>query len=181
MSKHEELELKIGKDNVLVVNSTMEVKETIPWQDAFNLLHNEKAFMILPRSDGSVLRSAYLTVEKPLVISLVKYVHRHNKIFDLEDEVGKNFIRQRDNFTCVYCGKYGYTVDHIMPKSRGGRNTWGNYATACLSCNGMKADRTPEEAGLPVPVIVSGFVNTNRLAAVQVLVNDVFAEMMAKA
>lgn len=58
------------------------------------------------------------------------------------------FIRDRGR--CLYCGKPGNTMDHIMPKSRGGRAEWINAATACASCNGKKADRTPEEAGMPL-------------------------------
>jgi len=177
MSKHEELESKIGKDSVLVVNSAMEVKLTIPWQDAVTSLHGGKSFILLPRTDGSVLRSAHLTLEKPLVISLFRYVGRYDKVYGLNDEVGKNFIRQRDNFTCVYCGNYGDTVDHIFPKSRGGKNTWGNYATACQPCNGKKGNKTPEEAGLPVPKVVSGFVSSKRLAEVQALVYEAMAEL----
>lgn len=181
MSKHEELEMKIGKDHVLVVNSTMESKDIIHWQRAMNLIFDGKAYMLLPRTDGSVLRSASLTLEKPLVISLVKYAQRHNKMFDLEDEVTKSYVRQRDNYTCVYCGKYGNTVDHIFPKSRGGQNTWGNLATACQPCNGRKADRTPEEAGLKRPVIRSGFVNNNKFMSVQGLVYDALTEASSNA
>lgn len=54
----------------------------------------------------------------------------------------------RDLYTCGYCGKWGNTVDHIMPQSRGGKYTWMNTITACHKCNNRKADRTPEEAGM---------------------------------
>lgn len=173
MNKHEELEKKIGRDQVLVVNSTMEVKDITTWQKVMPLILEEKAYVLLGRTDGAVLRSAYLTFEQPLVICLVKYVQRHNNVFDLEDDVTKSFIRQRDNFTCVYCGKYGNTVDHIHPKSRGGKNTWGNLCVACSSCNGLKADRTPEEAGLKRPVIRSGFVEGQKIQTIQGLLYEV--------
>jgi len=55
---------------------------------------------------------------------------------------------QRDHYTCGYCGEKGNTVDHIFPRSRGGKFTWENTITACRKCNGEKADRTPEEAGM---------------------------------
>jgi len=176
MNKREELEAKIGRDQVLVVNSTMEAKSLVSWQDAMTLIASEKAYTLMARPDGAVLRSAYLTIEKPLVISLVKYVQRHNREFDLEDEVTKTFIRQRDGYTCVYCGEFGNTVDHIHPKSRGGQNTWGNLATACTKCNGLKADRTPEEAGLKRPKITSGFVNNTKLMSVQGLLYAALTE-----
>ena len=53
---------------------------------------------------------------------------------------------ERDNWTCAYCGGHARTVDHVMPQSRGGGNTWMNTVAACGPCNNKKADRTPEEA-----------------------------------
>jgi 5-methylcytosine-specific restriction endonuclease McrA len=67
----------------------------------------------------------------------------------------------RDGYRCIYCGagvgerhrgrvltRGDFTVEHLIPRSRGGRNTWGNTACACRWCNNRKADRTPHEAGL---------------------------------
>ena len=58
----------------------------------------------------------------------------------------------RDNYTCLYCGKQfkssQLTLDHIIPRSRGGKKTWMNAATSCKRCNLLKAARTPEEAGM---------------------------------
>ncbi|PMC75441.1 MULTISPECIES: HNH endonuclease [unclassified Brachybacterium] len=69
-------------------------------------------------------------------------------------------IHQRDHFTCAYCGRSVSrapaceallaTVDHIMPVSRGGESSWLNLVCACRECNNRKADRTPEEAGMPL-------------------------------
>ena len=56
---------------------------------------------------------------------------------------------QRDKNTCQYCGSTKHlTIDHVMPVSRGGENTWKNMVTACFSCNNKKGCRTPEEAGM---------------------------------
>lgn len=55
------------------------------------------------------------------------------------------YIRQRDGFICSYCGGEGYTVDHVMPRSKGGRSTPANCVCACQTCNGLKANRTKEE------------------------------------
>lgn len=61
-------------------------------------------------------------------------------------------VLRRDFFSCCYCGKAEtprkLTLDHIIPKSRGGVSSWTNIVTACNSCNREKADRTPEEAGM---------------------------------
>lgn len=54
----------------------------------------------------------------------------------------------RDRHRCAYCGKKGTTLDHILPRSRGGMWEWTNIVSACPSCNWFKADRTPEEAGM---------------------------------
>lgn len=55
-------------------------------------------------------------------------------------------VLNRDHRTCGYCGSYGTTVDHVIPTSKGGRNTWANTVTACNVCNQLKGDRTPAEA-----------------------------------
>lgn len=62
-------------------------------------------------------------------------------------------IFARDGNRCVYCGSTHrqLTVDHVMPKSRGGGNTWENLVCCCTECNNFKGDRTPEEAGMELP------------------------------
>lgn len=177
MTMHENLEKEIGKDRVLVVNSTMEAKEIIHWQEAVTMLYNEKAYTLLAHSNGEQLRSTSMSMDKPLVVVLIKYAQRHNRVFNLEDAVTKSYIRQRDNYTCAYCGEYGNTVDHIMPFSRGGPATWGNLVTACKSCNGRKADRTPEEAGMKTPVIKSGITINTKLKTVQDLMYEALEEV----
>lgn len=57
-------------------------------------------------------------------------------------------VKARDGHRCGYCLRKGTTVDHILPRSRGGAEVWENLVTACAECNGIKADRTPEEAGM---------------------------------
>lgn len=67
------------------------------------------------------------------------------------DKVKKRAILERDHYQCAYCGsknKKILTIDHILPKSRGGRDTHQNLITACLPCNNWKSDRTPVEAGM---------------------------------
>jgi 5-methylcytosine-specific restriction endonuclease McrA len=90
----------------------------------------------------------------PRVVRLVKYVYtkwRHT--------AGPTWTRagvlERDNKTCGYCGKQASTVDHILPRSRGGRNAWKNTVAACDRCNQRKADRTPAEAGMALLVTPS--------------------------
>lgn len=154
------LEREIRKNTVAVVNSAMEFVDIVDWTKAANLIVAEEAYTLIPRSDGSLIRSPSLTIEFPLVISLKKYVNVYDqqKFISEDDVVSKKTILIRDDWTCQYCDNYGNTVDHIMPKSRGGGNTWGNLCCACKSCNGKKSDSTPEEVGFVRPVIPKIFL-----------------------
>lgn len=172
------LEQAIGTNRVLIVNSAMEIKETVSWQRAVTMIFDEKGYTLLARP-GEMLRSPSFSIEKPLVVCLNKYVRRFERVYNLEDEVTKTYVRQRDGYICQYCGNYGDTVDHVYPYSRGGKNTWGNLVTACKPCNGFKDDRTPEEAGMVRPVIKSGVVQPARLRDIQDALSSVLVEMSA--
>lgn len=154
------LEREIKKNTVAVVNSAMEFVDIVDWTKAVNLIVAEEAYTLIPRSDGSLIRSPNLIIEYPLVISLKKYVNVYGqqKAISDDDVVSKKTILIRDDWTCQYCKKYGNTVDHIMPKSRGGGNTWGNLCCACKSCNSKKNDNTPEEVGFVRPIIPKVFL-----------------------
>jgi hypothetical protein len=83
-------------------------------------------------------------------------------------------VLERDEWKCAYCRKRGKnivtTVDHIMPQSRGGRDTWENAVACCTACNFKKANRTPEEANMtltitptvPMKIYISGKARPNR-------------------
>ena len=65
----------------------------------------------------------------------------------------KHGVLKRDRHTCGYCGKFGDTVDHVMPTSRGGHpRDWLNTVAACVKCNGKKSNKTPKEAGMKLRV-----------------------------
>lgn len=57
-------------------------------------------------------------------------------------------VLERDHYRCAYCGRTGGTVDHVVPRSRGGASSWLNLVACCSRCNWVKADRTPREAGM---------------------------------
>ena len=85
-------------------------------------------------------------------------------LFDVVPAFSKLKLFRRDRMTCAYCGQRFHErelqCEHILPESRGGRWTWMNLVTACGPCNGRKADRTPEEAGMPLvylPYVPSRF------------------------
>jgi 5-methylcytosine-specific restriction endonuclease McrA len=54
-------------------------------------------------------------------------------------------VLRRDNHRCAYCGKGASTIDHVLPRSRGGADSWENLVACCLRCNNVKGDRTPQE------------------------------------
>lgn len=86
-----------------------------------------------------------IAIKSPMA---AKIDHRAAKI----PAVSNRVLFCRDFYRCAYCGKYfdhdELTRDHIIPKSKGGKNTWDNIITACKGCNGKKRDRTPEKAGM---------------------------------
>jgi len=85
-------------------------------------------------------------------------------LFDQTPAFGKGKLIKRDRHTCAYCGAVqdhrALTVDHIVPASRGGLLSWMNTVAACRACNSFKADRTPDEARMPLlfaPFVPSRF------------------------
>ncbi|MFH1382926.1 MAG: HNH endonuclease [Chloroflexota bacterium] len=83
----------------------------------------------------------------PSVIRLAAMVKRPRPH---EKRLTRLEIFNRDHYTCQYCGKQSrhLTLDHVLPRSRGGQHTWENIVSACVPCNRRKAGRTPREAGL---------------------------------
>lgn len=103
----------------------------------------------LPARPGRpTIRSPSLEILAPEVILLQRYdrVPSHQAPFTRRN------LFLRDDFTCQYCGKHGtpdrLSIDHVLPRSRGGSTTWENCVLACVGCNARKADRTIKEAGL---------------------------------
>lgn len=94
------------------------------------------------------VRSPSIQVAVPEVIVLVHY----DRVPCHEAPFTRRNLFLRDEFTCQYCGKRGaverLSVDHILPRSRGGKTTWENCVLACVVCNARKGDRTIKEAGL---------------------------------
>ncbi len=85
-------------------------------------------------------------------------------LFDVMPSCTKGKLFRRDRFTCAYCGQrfaeHALQCEHIVPESRGGPWSWMNLVTACGACNGAKANRTPEEARMPLlylPYVPSRF------------------------
>jgi 5-methylcytosine-specific restriction endonuclease McrA len=83
----------------------------------------------------------------PKVVRLVRYVVTRWR-YTGGPAWSRPGVLARDHRTCAYCGKPAITIDHVLPRSRGGENSWTNTVAACERCNGRKGDRTPAEAGM---------------------------------
>jgi 5-methylcytosine-specific restriction endonuclease McrA len=133
--------------SVLVLNATFEPLSVVSVRRAVVLLLKEKAEIV--EAAEAELRSENLTIPTPLVIRLVYYVRIPYRV---SIPLTRRTVLARDHYTCQYCGaqppRKELTVDHILPRSRGGHTTWDNVVTACQRCNGRKGNRTPEEANL---------------------------------
>jgi 5-methylcytosine-specific restriction endonuclease McrA len=114
---------------------------------AVHLLLADKAELV--ESDNTVIHSQSLSFPAPAVIRLHYYVRVP---YNLPMPLSRRAILLRDSFTCQYCGtqpgREYLTIDHIMPRSRGGRTDWENTVAACGACNRRKGNRTPEEANM---------------------------------
>lgn len=130
-----------GGPMILVLNADYTPLTIAPLKRAFRLVYKGKAEVVV--SKGEI--SASTPFEKPSVIRLTKYVYFPYKKVTLS----RFNIYRRDEYKCLYCGsKEALTLDHVLPKSKGGPNSWTNLATCCMRCNVVKGDRTPEEAGM---------------------------------
>jgi len=130
----------------LILNQTYEPLMTIPWERAFSLVFLGKA-QILEAYDTCV-RSIQEAFPIPSVIRLVSRVRAGRKY----TRFSRKGVFQRDGHTCQYCGTHfkagDLTLDHVLPKSRGGKKSWTNMVTSCGPCNLVKGDQTPEEASM---------------------------------
>lgn len=132
---------------VLVLNASYEPLQLISARRAVVLLLQEKAEMI--EAAQQRLRALGRSFVVPLVIRLTRYIRIPRR---LRLPCSRRGVLARDRDTCQYCGiqpgRGQLTVDHVIPRSRGGGTTWDNVVTACRECNHRKGGRTPDEANM---------------------------------
>ncbi len=129
---------------VLVLNQDFSPLMVCSVERAFILVYLKKSELVRP-ANGHKLRTVTDSFPMPSVIRLNRYVNAPYK--------GVNLTRQnifkRDNNECQYCGtRKELTIDHVIPRARGGKDTWTNLVTACKKCNARKGDFMPEEANM---------------------------------
>jgi 5-methylcytosine-specific restriction endonuclease McrA len=130
---------------VEVYNADYRMLSRIPWQEAVQLILRGAVYVIGVHTPAGHIRSPSLVIELPLSVALREYVHISCRA---DNRVTRDGVLRRDHHTCAYCGGRADTVDHILPRCRGGGDTWFNLVAACHSCNGLKGDRTPQESGM---------------------------------
>ncbi|MDQ3992431.1 MAG: HNH endonuclease [Actinomycetota bacterium] len=143
---------------VLVLNASYEPLNVCSVRRAHVLVFKGKAEVI--EELDQPLRSATDTYAWPHVIRLLTYVRVPRMI---QRKISRRALFARDDWRCVYCGDVGgrLTLDHVVPRSKGGDSVWENVVTSCAPCNLRKGDRLPEEAAMtlhakprpPAPVL----------------------------
>lgn len=137
---------------VLVLNASYEPLQLISIRRAVVLLLQDKAELV--EAAQQRLRARGFSLEVPVVIRLVRYIRIPRR---MRLPCSRRGVLVRDRETCQYCGgqpgRSQLTVDHVLPRSRGGGTTWENVVTACRECNHRKGGRTPEEANMQLMTI----------------------------
>lgn len=141
--------------DVLLLNASYEPLAVITRRRAVSLLLKERVEAV--SAELVKIQGATDSFAIPTVIRLRRYINVPRRGMHWS----KRAVLQRDKYTCAYCGvrpgdqqrgqtlfHRSFTIDHIIPRSRGGRNTWGNTVCACPVCNQKKGNRTPHEANM---------------------------------
>ncbi|MFE9660700.1 HNH endonuclease [Streptomyces sp. NPDC005955] len=132
--------------DTLVLNASFEPLSTVTLHRAVVLVLQDKA--VVEQSHPELrMRAAAVELPAPQVIRLCRYVRVP---FRRRAPWSRRGVLVRDRHRCAYCGRRATTVDHVVPRSRGGADSWLNTVASCAEDNHRKADRTPEQAGMPL-------------------------------
>ena len=130
---------------MLVLNATFEPINVCTVRRAVVLLLKEKA-ELLERGRWE-LHSESTTLARPTVIRLVTYVRVQRDAH--QRKITRRAVFARDGWTCQYCGsRSNLTVDHVIPRSKGGSSSWDNIVASCAPCNRRKGDQLPRQVGM---------------------------------
>ncbi|MCK9603246.1 MAG: HNH endonuclease [Candidatus Omnitrophica bacterium] len=141
-----------------LLDMNLQFMRFVPWQRAMTMYVRGSVNIIQPymrETESGVREPVFVKTPSyhiflPFIVTLRQFVYDPYAGYLRSNSpiATKRAILTRDGFQCAYCGERGTTVDHIIPQSKGGGNTWENLITACQACNNRKSDRTPEEAGM---------------------------------
>lgn len=129
---------------VLLLNQNYEPLTVVSAKKAIVLYYLQKVEIVEKRDKH--VHSQFVIYPVPSIIRLTCYVRVPKK----RVELNRSNVLRRDSFQCQYCGtrKHPFTLDHVMPKTRGGEDSWENLVCACVKCNNIKGNRTPDEANM---------------------------------
>ncbi len=128
---------------VLLLNATFEPLRIVSLHRAVCMIVEDKA-EVVDAVEGQEIRSQFLSLPWPSVVRLKRYVKvRFRKFAPLSSRA----VLSRDRHECAYCEDRATTMDHIIPRARGGTHEWSNVVAACVRCNAKKSDQTLEELG----------------------------------
>lgn len=131
----------------LLLSNYYEAVSFIPFKRLVKLIAKERVF-IESTWDNETIRWASGEIQYPSIVRLKYQINRRPR----RTRFNRRGVFRRDFFSCQYCGvrqsPTKLTIDHVVPRARGGKTEWTNVVTSCLSCNADKGDRTPAEAGL---------------------------------
>ncbi len=133
-------------DSVLVINADLDPLHRVSLRHAIRMLLREVAEIHEAHPDRTI---GIWPI--PRTVRLVRYLVTRWR-YTSGPRWSRTGVLDRDHRCCGYCSGKATTIDHIVPRSRGGRNTWSNTVAACDGCNQRKGDRTPEEAGMVLRV-----------------------------
>jgi 5-methylcytosine-specific restriction endonuclease McrA len=133
-----------NRRRVLLLNSTYEPLTALPVRRAIIMLICGKADVVHDDPAGPVVHSASRAIAVPSVIRLRSFVRVP---YRARVPMTRAALMHRDRFCCAYCGAKADTVDHVVPRSRGGDHSWENCVACCSTCNHRKGDRLLAELG----------------------------------
>lgn len=140
----------------LVLNASYEPLGTVATRRGVVLVLAGKADTVVPT--GFVLHAEHLAVEVPSVLRLRQFVHVP---YRRRLAVSRRAVMARDGHRCQYCGAHADSIDHVLPRAKGGQHTWDNVVAACRPCNTRKRDRVLADSGMRLrhqPVVPHGVV-----------------------
>ncbi len=148
-------------ERVLVLNASFEPINVCTVRRAVVMIF--KGVARVEEHNGHILRAARISMPAPSVIRLLEYIHIPYE----RSSLSRKNILLRDQYTCQYCNRHfppaELTLDHVVPRSRGGDSTWENLVACCRRCNHKKGSHTPEEAKMPLLRRPRGFsLHVNR-------------------
>jgi 5-methylcytosine-specific restriction endonuclease McrA len=170
-------EPKMSMSQCILLNADYSFMNVVDWKRALKLVVKNKV-TVLTYSESRIFGAEGMIMRIPAVMKLIKLIR---SVYRSRVPFSKRNVLVRDGFTCAYCGLQDnkMTMDHIIPKSRGGSSSFENCVACCRSCNTQKGNRTPHEAHMylqirPIQPTISEFL---RLRLKRLGIHDLWEQL----